>query len=143
MKRGGPLKRSTPLARGSKPMARSRMRRRKPKGQPAERKDEAFLAWLRRQPCCMCRRRWTASLPNHAHHPRRSDDEPVGGGQKAPDQEALTLCPSDPRDGWKGCHDHRHEKTGPFSGWSKDEVADWERWQNQRQRALYERSEDA
>lgn len=139
MKRTGFKRRETPLARGSSSLKRSRIRKRKPRGQPAERSDREYLAWLRRQPCRMCGRPWTPRLPNEAHHPRRDADGPVGTGLKAADRLALTLCATDVPEGRKGCHDHRTDKTGPFSGWSKDEVADWEREKGAAQRALYER----
>lgn len=127
MKRSS-LARKTPIARGTSQLKRSRMARSRPKGQPAHKRDDAFLAWVRRQPYCMCKKRG----PNHAHHPRYG----AGVGMKAADRFAISLCET--VIAVVGCHDHRHRKTGPFKEMDREAVRDWEAAQSARLVELYE-----
>ena len=123
MKRSGPLARKTPLARASKPMARSPMRGSRPKGQPAERSDRPYLAWLRKQPCCMC----SGRPPCHAHHPRTG----AGVGLKSADQGAISLCAV--------CHHDLHALAGHFEGLPRAGLREWEELKARQRRAEYER----
>lgn len=113
------------MPRPSKPIGRSPVKRRKPKPRPAALRDDAFLLWLRRQACCSCST--LNGRLHHAHHPRRG----AGLALKAPDASAITLC--------MFCHHHLHSLNGPFTGWSRAKLQDWEAEQNARQRAEYER----
>lgn len=57
---------------------------------PKRQRDEIYLRFIRRQPCCIC----GDDVSVEAHHPRVNSingDSP-GGGQKASDKWALPLC---------------------------------------------------
>lgn len=125
----------TPLARSQKQLARtsrlsrSRMRRGKRKARPAHLRDDAYLAWCRRQRCASCD--WPA--PSHPHHPRHG----VGKSQRAPDRDAFPLCETRPDLLRLGCHDAFHDRKQRFFGMGKEAAADWERAQTAKYQALY------
>lgn len=85
--------------------------------------DERRLAWVRRQPCAVC----ACPGPNHAHHSTSGQsgvDGPkaIGGrrgkGQKASDTETIALCIKD--------HANLHALRGFFSGFTKNELREWQ-----------------
>lgn len=107
MKRGGPLKR-TPFKR--KPS----------RGQPPDRKDDDYLAWLRRQRCRMCN-----GPGGVAHHPRTG----AGIGIKSPDQKAISLCST--------CHSQLHALCGLFKDFKRAQLRRWEDRHSEEQRTEY------
>lgn len=85
--------------------------------------DEKRLQWVRRQPCAVC----GCPGPNHAHHSTNGkagagNPKALGGrrgrGQRADDTEAISLCLKH--------HKNLHELTGFFSGYTKNELRDWQ-----------------
>jgi hypothetical protein len=118
-----PLKRSAPLARGSSSMKRSAIKRKRPRGQPPERKDEAVLAFARRRRCACCNR----PPPSHAHHPRTG----AGIGIKSHDAGVIPLC--------LGGHSDLHSLAGAFKGWNRARLREWEARCNEILRAEHER----
>lgn len=86
MLRRSPLrpKRPTPRRKGSAA----------PRVKPHRYEDPALLGRIRALPCVIC-----GTTPCEAHHIR---DGQVGAGQKAGDNEAISLCPA-------------HHRTGPDS----------------------------
>lgn len=120
-------------------MARSRMRRRKPKGQPAERRDEAFKAFVRTLPCCApvayfdrhtyaCLGVTTCGVsPCDPHH-----EHGDGLGMKTHDRTCIPLC--------RFHHDDCEAKRGVFKGWDRERMKAWHRAESARVVALYKRS---
>lgn len=146
MKRS-PLTRKTPMSRGSSPMKRSKMKRRKPRGQPPERRDDAFKAFVRTLPCCApietrvtrdgdalrfrtirCGRK--PCDPNHAHG--------EGMAVKTHDRTCVPLC-REPAAGIDH-HGDYEQKSGPFKGFTKQQTRDWHDAESKRVNELYERS---
>ena len=83
-------RKATKAARGESPMKDQR--------QPRVR-DNAFLAFLRRQPCLVCGR--TPSDPAHIRFaPHGSGWRYVGKGEKPDDARAVSLC--------RECHTRQH-----------------------------------
>jgi hypothetical protein len=128
----------TPLKRGSSRLKRTRMKRKRSRGQPPERKDEAFKAFVRLLPCCApvaffdrytyeclgvarCNER-----PCDPHH-KHGD----GKGIKTHDRTCVPLC--------RRHHDDAEAKRGPFKGWTKQQTRDWHDKESERVQALYER----
>jgi len=75
-------------------------------------RDLDYLAWVRTLPCCapgMFACGWRAE----AHHAGAR-----GLGQKAGDHTAIPLCRID--------HDHLHNATGTFAGWTKAQRRAWQ-----------------
>lgn len=70
-----------------------------------DRKAPAYLAFMREQDCCCCRRQG----PNDPHHFGER-----GMGQKADDYHTVPLC--------RACHDHFHDH-GTFKGMTREETA--------------------
>lgn len=107
MKRS-PLKRKTPLRAKRCPV------RRPPRRLKREGSDPAYLELVRGLPCCAAALGWCRG-PNVAHHPRHL----AGGvGLKAPDSCAIDLC--------DGHHRDLHSLSGPFKGWTRDQLRDWQ-----------------
>lgn len=81
--------------------------------------DPAWLAHVRRLPCCVpgCR------SPSEAHHVRRH----AGTGMRPHDRDAIPMC-----------HRHHvdefHRATGYFKGWTKASRWAWQEEQLQRVR---------
>ncbi len=71
--------------------------------------SDAYLAWVRRQPCLGCGR----EPAGEAHHTGRH-----GIGQKPPDGQAVPLCAE--------CHMALHDLTGPFRGFERRHRKAWE-----------------
>jgi hypothetical protein len=97
--------------------------------------DAKRLAWVRRQPCAVC----ATPGPNHAHHSTSGQsgaDGPkaLGGrrgkGQKASDTETIALCIKH--------HANLHDLRGFFSGYTKNELRDWQDTQVRLHQARYE-----
>ncbi len=109
MKRSGPLKRKTPLARTCA-LKRSPFRRKPPPPNRAG-SDPAHLAVIRALPCAVCGSRLRVA----AHH------STVGRGlsRKTSDHETLPLCSKH--------HREFHDATGYFAGWDKRSRRDWQR----------------
>lgn len=118
-----PLKRGKPLARSSKPMKRTRMKRGRRAVQPPERRNDAFLAFCRKQRCAMCSR----PPPTHAHHPRTG----AGVGIKSSDETCVSLCLS--------CHSDLHALCGKFKGFERATLRAWEAQKNRELREAYEK----
>lgn len=134
MKRGGPLKRTTALAGGSSSLKRSRIRKRKPRGQPPERRDDAFKQFVRMLPCCapLSRdERWIIpceARPCDPHH-----EHGDGLGMKTHDRTCIPLC--------RRHHDDAEAKRGAFKGWGRERMREWHRAESARVVALYERTQ--
>lgn len=118
------MKRSKPIARTSS-LKRSRMRRRIGTRAP-ELRDEPYLQWIRKQPCCACDK----AAPSHAHHVTGA-----GLALKAHDRDTMPVCPS--------CHDDLHRFAGRFEGFSRADRATWQWKQIAHFQALYARTEAA
>lgn len=116
-----PLARKTPIARGTSQLKRSRMARGRPGKQPPERRDDAFLAHVRRQRCCMCMK----PGPSHAHHPRTG----AGTGIKASDSTAISLC--------LVCHYDLHALSGAFKSFQRAALRAWEEAKNSELREAF------
>ena len=73
--------------------------------------DRAYLAWVRSLPCLF--EGGDCDGPIDAHHR-------TGGGMalKVPDDQTLPLC--------RQHHMDRHALRGPFLGWDKATVKQWE-----------------
>lgn len=110
MKRSKPLAR-TPLKRG-KPIRRKAPRRLK-----RDTSDPAYLDLVRRLPCAAFYLGGSCIEPIQAHHPRH-----LAGGisLKAPDAVAVPLCLKH-----HGC---LHSLNGPFKGWTKKHLHEWQDW---------------
>ncbi len=141
MKRSGPLKRKTPLARtcalkrspiakamrglaelqeerltaGSGLSRKTPLRRtafkRKPPPPNRAGSDPAHLAWVRKQPCAVC----GTTRNVEAHHPRLGN----GMSRKAPDSEAFPLC-------YRHHQVEFHGARGYFANWSKTQRHEWQ-----------------
>jgi hypothetical protein len=135
MKRSTPLKRRTQLSRGSSSLKRSAIKRKRSRGQPAERKDEAFKAFVRLLPCCAPTPRTMRLVTGLTHcgfrpcdpHHKHGD----GKGIKTHDRTCIPLC--------RRHHDDAETKHGPFAGWTKQQTRDWHDKESERVQALYER----
>lgn len=105
MKRS-PLRRKSALAR------RSRIAQVRAKARRSSRvRDEAYLAWVRQQPC----RVGAAGVPGclgpiDPDHKRAG----VGAGTKASDRDAWPVC--------RKHHDDRHAMRGPFTFMTKEQL---------------------
>lgn len=70
--------------------------------------DAKFLAWLRRQPCCIC-----GTRPSEASHIRignlEMDKPPTGMAEKPSDFWALPICARDHREGPFSLHNMGEE----------------------------------
>jgi hypothetical protein len=74
-----------------------------------------YLDRVRELPCAMC----GLQPAGNAHHRTGA-----GMGRRAPDDQTMPLCGS----GTTGCHGSLHTLTfGPFKGWAKDELRQWQR----------------
>jgi hypothetical protein len=109
-----PLTRKTPMARSSSQLRRSALPRSRPGKQPPHKRDDAFLAFVRRQRCSMCSR----PGPSHAHHPRIG----AGVGIKPADDTAISLC--------LVCHHDLHALAGAFKGLQREALRAWEQAKN-------------
>lgn len=130
MKRSTPLRR-TPLKRGSSSMSRKPMRRSRPKGQPPERKDEAFKAFVRTLPCCspgFMPGSYCGARPCDPHH-KHGD----GKGIKTHDRTCIPLC--------RYHHSDAEDRRGAFCDFTKQEMRDWHDAESRRVQKLYEEQE--
>jgi hypothetical protein len=124
-----PLRTRTPIRRRSllrtrKPINRRRSR---PRRSPYPR-DPARLAWLRGRPC---RAPGVAPHPSgDAHHLRHTSTGAGIGARLKNDSRAISLC--------RICHGHIELGTGPWAGWTRDEIRAWENRQVVEQAAEYE-----
>lgn len=110
----------TPLKRKT-PMRRTRLQQKPPrKRSSAEGGDEVYLDWIRSLPCCVCGVRTSS----HAHH-----STGAGMALKAPDREAMPLCPR--------CHRDFHDGKGFSDGWRREQRALWQELQVERCQRLY------
>lgn len=108
MKRGGPLKRKTPLAQGGGFKARKPMKRAGRRKAPASHssdqrwRSETYLSFVRGLPCCVC----GATTGIAAHH-LIGMWQLSGIGLTAPDSFAMPAC--DPVYGHgRDCHQQIH-----------------------------------
>ena len=87
--------------------------------------DPKYLQWIREQPCVMCKRTPSAEV----HH-----ETGAGMGLRAHDHKAMPLC--------HRCHMAFHAVHGPFKGWDRKKLNEWqkEQYQRTRQRWNEERS---
>jgi hypothetical protein len=122
----------TPLKRGSSRLKRTRMKRKRSRGQPPERKDEAFKAFVRLLPCCAPLskdERWIIPCEMRPCDPHHKHGD--GKGIKTHDRTCVPLC--------RRHHDDAEAKRGPFKGWTKQQTRDWHDKESERVQALYER----
>lgn len=75
-------------------------------------RDSDYLRRVRALPCCKC-----GGKGGEAHHTTFGR----GMAQKSPDRETMPLC-------WQ-CHYDFHSLTGPFKGWEKQQIREWQRLQ--------------
>lgn len=126
------LNRRTPL-RSRKPMRRGRpvrARRATPRNL-GDRSDEGYLAYLREQPCRApaTATHWGAGYRCDPHHARHTATGASMGAHVKDDRRALSLC--------REHHDAIELGTGPWKGWTRDQVKQWENQQIAEQRAAY------
>ena len=101
MKRTGQLNRKTPLS-ARKPMQKARRKPSKAAQKDTRWRSEAYLAWVRSLPCCVC----GATTGIAAHH-LVGMWQVSGMGLKAPDSFAMPAC--DPIYGHgRDCHQQIH-----------------------------------
>lgn len=116
MKRGAPLRRRTPLARGP-------MRRRRGSTSYSRReRDTDRMGWCRTQPCALAEppiASWAGPLPDacrrhvEAHHAGAH-----GLSNKSPDDTVIPLCDHH--------HDDLTDRRGVFSGWPIGALRVWQ-----------------
>lgn len=87
-------------------------------------KDPKYLKWVRQLPCEMAGHGDCYGSP-HAHHATGGK----GLGTKNHDHQTLSLC--------ERHHSARHSLSGPFKGWNKARIKEWERECYERTRRLY------
>lgn len=92
--------------------------------------DEAYLAWVRLQPCSISRwidrneghvcpstrfygSSFTCSGPTDPDHKRQG----VGAGKRASDRDAWPVC--------RRHHGDRHALTGVFKGWTREQMREF------------------
>lgn len=119
------MKRSTPLRRKT-PLKRSRFRRSGPRRTDAP----EHLAWLREQPCCV----WALGLANDCHGVVQAHHSTVGRGlsRKTSDLDAMPLC--------ERHHFCLHNYLGYFSGWTREERAEFQLARSAEYRAEMEKA---
>lgn len=107
MKRGGYIARKTPLKRAG-------MKRRPRKVRPAHLEDKPYREWIATLPCRApgC----TSKPPSHPHH--HSLTGLRGTSQKPPDSYCMTLC--------FRSHRELHSLSGPFKGWTREQLKQWQ-----------------
>ena len=78
--------------------------------------DEPYLAWVRTLPC-----RVRESDLDHRCQGDVQAHHRVGGGMgtKTGDRQTFPLC--------AGHHRARHDMNGPFKGWDRERMREWER----------------
>jgi hypothetical protein len=97
--------------------------------------DKVYIAWVRRQPCAACLGPGPCE-PHHSTNGSTLSDSPkaIGGrrgkGQRAHDHESLPLH--------MRCHRQFHDLKGPFEGWDKAFIREWQDAQVAEHRARYE-----
>ena len=151
MKRS-PLRRKTPIARRDPKPAKARKRlpaKRATERRSSRVRDEAYLAWLRLQPCAVhafcvsilrvpeIRKGAGIVVENLADAARCSGPtdpehrrEGVGMGQKASDRDAWPCC--------RKHHGDRHDGTGVFKGWTRASMSEFIRTQIAEANARYD-----
>ena len=113
-----PLKRKTPLRRG-KPMRRVR------KVPHVTLEDKARLEWLHSQPCCAPGHE-SCPGPVETHH----DTQDRAHGKKAGHERGMPMCHTS--------HMDFHGNSGPFKGWKREQLREWQTWQVQRWQVLWD-----
>lgn len=128
MKRGGPLRRKTPLERGSRLKRSTRLAPRRERQRRSGRKlDPDFLAIVRTLPCV------ARDILGHVCFGPTDPDHlgPRPYGRKADDDTAVPLC--------RRAHEQRTDYPGPSSGifreWPRAFMAEWKEHQIERARA--------
>lgn len=91
--------------------------------------DDAYREWVRTQPCCApCAP--SGCWPNiEAHHAGSS-----GMGQRAHDHTCIPLCSAHHVPGL-------HQNAGPFKGWKREQLRDWQDERIEELRTRYARRE--
>lgn len=130
--RRSPLKRKTRLSPKRATVRRSSRVR-----------DEAYLAWVRLQPCAVGVMLRQLARNTGAHAPFSSSAacwgttdpehrrEGVGMGMKASDRDSWPCC--------RGHHEHRHGRVGVFAGWPETQLNEFIRARIAEANAAYER----
>lgn len=77
-------------------------------------RDEPYLAWVRTLPCRVAGMGHACQGDVVAHHRAGG-----GVGTKVGDRQTIPLC--------DGHHRARHALTGPFKGWARERIREWER----------------
>jgi hypothetical protein len=75
--------------------------------------DKMYTEWLRSQPCAMEGHSECIGAP-HVHHATGRK----GLGTRNHDQTGVCVCSKH--------HTERHALSGPFKGWRKQQIRDWE-----------------
>jgi len=105
---GGYLKRYTPL----RPASKKTIAKKRAKLGLA---DEAYLAWIRTLPCCVC----PLDDRTQAHHLKHGRGDRKGGmGIRVHDRLTIPKCPRH--------HRQFHAGTGFFKGWDKERKRMWQ-----------------
>ena len=133
MKRS-PLQRRTPLRAGSSlrrtgAIERKPMKRRPRRARPGD--DPAYRRWIAGLDCCApgC----VAKAPSHPHHHSLTGER--GTAQKPHDHYCMPLC--------FRSHRELHSLSGPFKGWSKVQLREWQTDRVLELRARYARERAA
>lgn len=80
-------------------------------------KDPTYLARVRQLICCAYYLGGSCESPIDAHHPRHLAP---GIARKAPDACAIPMC--------RKHHACLHGLLGPFKGWKRDRLREWQDW---------------
>ncbi len=128
MKRGGYIKRKTALRSGGS-LKRTAMKRRAPRKRAGN--DPAYRRFITGFDCCapQCE----AKAPSHPHHHSLTGER--GTAQKPHDSYCMPLCFVSHRD--------LHSLSGPFKGWSKAQLKDWQDERVAHFRSLYSTGNNA
>lgn len=110
------------------PLRRTRMKRRRPRPQPAHLRDDVYKAWIRKQPCCCgCGQ----DAPCDPAHERRQ----TGLALKAHDHTCIPLR--------RQCHRDYDGRKGKWAGWTNEQRNIWHDVKVTHHRARYLQSQSA
>ena len=129
-----PLRRTGFKRRARKPMARGkriRARRPTPRTRPEGYEDPGYLSYLREQPCRApaTATHWGPGHLSDPHHLRHLPSGASMGAHVKDDRRAISLC--------RRHHGDIEFGTGPWKGWTRDEIKAFENEQVAEQRATY------
>jgi hypothetical protein len=98
--------------------------------------DHEYLAWLRKQACCLCECPFGVHAHHHTHGAVTQYEafpgaltRARGKSQRAHDSWAMPLCVK--------CHLQLHSLSGRFRGWVKEQLRTWQTERVSEYRAIY------